>query len=152
MRFEPVTDDRTVADWQRIHNEVVPTAVLTLEQVEERSGHHRLELAYVGDTPVGNSTVRRPTEDQGAVVIARVLAAYRRGGIGTALYARGLAVARAWADERPIETVVLASNEEGLAFALARGFAEVERYLLPGDSVPYVVLTSRPADCPHPLP
>ena len=74
------------------------------------------------------------------MVIARVLPAYRRRGIGTLLYERGLEVALGWADERPVETVVLASNEDGLTFALARGFVEVERYLLPGATVPYVAL------------
>ena len=75
------------------------------------------------------------------MVIARVLPEHRRQGIGTALYERGLEVARSWADERPVETVVLATNEAGLAFALDRGFVEVERYLLPGDTIPYVALT-----------
>lgn len=144
LRFVEVTDEGTLADWQRIHNEIIPTDPLSLDDVRERSTRHRLELAYAGtpghEVAVGNSTVRRPTDDQGAMVIARVLAAYRRRGVGTLLYERGLEVARGWADARPVETVVLASNEEGLAFALARGFVEVERYTLPGASIPYVAL------------
>ncbi len=143
LRFEAVSDDRSVADWRRIHNEIIPTHVLSLDDVRERSARNRLELAYLGDEAVGNSTVRPPTEDEGAVVIARVLSAYRRRGLGTQLFERALAVARDWADTRPVETVVLASNEDGLAFALAHGFEEVERYLLPGDEVPYVVLVLR---------
>lgn len=141
VRLLQVDAEHGLEDWQRVHNEIIPTDPLSLDQVRERSGRHRLELAYVGDDAVGNSTVRHPTDDEGAMVIARVLPAWRRRGIGTLLYERGLAVARGWADERPVETVVLASNEEGLAFALARGFVEVERYVLPGDSVPYVVLS-----------
>ena len=35
---------------------------------------------------------------------------------------------------------MLASNEDGLTFALAHGFVEVERYLLPGATIPYVAL------------
>jgi hypothetical protein len=35
---------------------------------------------------------------------------------------------------------VLVSNGDGLRFAQAHGFVEVERYLLPGDSIPYVTL------------
>jgi GNAT superfamily N-acetyltransferase len=140
VRFEQVAGKPSVADWRQVHNAVIPTHVLSLDEVTERSHHHRLEVAYAGDVAVGNSTVRPPTDDAGAMVIARVLPEYRRRGIGTALYTRGLEVARAWADERPIETVVLASNESGLAFALARGFSEVERYLLPGDTVPYIAL------------
>ena len=140
VHFLQVDGEHGLEDWQHVHNEIIPTDPLSLDEVRERSGRHRLEVAYLGAEPVGNSTVRRPTDDEGAMVIARVLPPYRRGGIGTRLYERGLAVAREWADERPVETVVLATNQEGLAFALARGFVEVERYVLPGASVPYVAL------------
>lgn len=140
VRFVEVADEQTVADWQHIHNAIIPTDPLSLYEVRERSGRHRLELAYLDQDAVGNSTVRRPTDDAGAMVIARVLPAYRRRGIGTLLYARGLEIARGWADERPVETVVLASNEDGLAFALAHDFVEVERYTLPGATIPYVAL------------
>ena len=140
VRFVEVADEQPVADWQHIHNAIIPTDPLSLDEVRERSGRHRLELAYLDQDAVGNSTVRRPTEDAGAMVIARVLPAYRRRGIGTLLYARGLEIARGWADERPVETVVLASNEDGLAFALAHGFVEVERYTLPAATIPYVAL------------
>jgi GNAT superfamily N-acetyltransferase len=147
LRFVEVTDEPTVADWQRIHNEIIPTDPLSLDDVRERSGRHRLELAYVGApdrrNAVGNSTVRRPTDDEGAMVIARVLPAYRRRGIGTLLFHRGLEVALSWADQRAVETVVLETNEDGLAFALARGFVEVERYTLPGATIPYVALELR---------
>ena len=147
VRFVEVADEQTVADWQRIHNEIIPTDPLSLDDVRERSARHRLELAYVGapdgQSAVGNSTVRRPTEDEGAMVIARVLPAYRRRGIGTVLFHRGLEVALAWADQRPVETVVLETNEDGLAFALTRGFVEVERYTLPGATIPYVALELR---------
>jgi GNAT superfamily N-acetyltransferase len=140
VRIEHVGDDLSLMQWQRIHNEIIPTDPLSLDEVRERSGRHHLELAYVGDDAIGNSTVRRPTADEGAMVIARVLTPYRRRGIGTLLFERGLEVARRWADERPVGTVVLASNTDGLAFALARGFVEVEMYLLPGASVPYIAL------------
>jgi GNAT superfamily N-acetyltransferase len=140
VRFAEVSDEQSLLEWQQIHNEIIPADPLSFDEVRERSGRHRLELAYAGDLAVGNSTVRRPTEDAGAMVIARVLPAYRRHGIGTQLYERGLEAARRWADDRPVETVVLASNESGLAFALAQGFVEVERYTLPGDTVPYVAL------------
>ena len=147
VRFVEVADGQTRADWQRIHNEIIPTDPLSLDEVRERSGRHRLELAYV-DAPdvqsaVGNSTVRRPTDDAGAMVIARVLPAYRRRGIGTMLFHRGLEVALTWADQRPVETVVLETNQDGLAFALAHGFVEVERYTLPGATIPYVALELR---------
>jgi GNAT superfamily N-acetyltransferase len=143
VRFVQVDAEQGLEDWRRVHNEIIPTDPLSLDEVRERYGRHRLELAYVGDEAVGNSTVRRPTDDEGAMVIARVLPPYRRQGIGTQLYQRGLPVAQEWADERPVETVVLASNEGGLAFALAQGFVEVERYVLPGATIPYVALELR---------
>lgn len=143
VRFGAVSDEESLLDWQRIHNEIIPPDPLTLDEVRERAGRNRLELAYVADEAVGNSTVRRPTDESGAMVIARVLPAHRRRGIGTRLYERGLETARKWADDRPVETVVLASNEDGLAFALALGFVEVERYTLPGATTPYVALELR---------
>lgn len=36
--------------------------------------------------------------------------------------------------------MVLASNPAGLRFALAHGFTETDRYLLPGATVPYIDL------------
>jgi hypothetical protein len=39
-----------------------------------------------------------------------------------------------------IETVVLASNADGLASAAAHGFVEHDRYILDGDIVPFVDL------------
>jgi ADP-ribose pyrophosphatase YjhB (NUDIX family) len=72
-------------------------------------------------------------------VIARVLPAHRRQGFGEELYARGLERARTFGAE-VIETVVLASNEDGLRFAQKHGFVEVERYVLPGDTVPWITL------------
>ena len=143
VRFVEVADEQTVADWQRIHNEIIPTDPLSLGDVRERSTRHRLEVAYVGTEAVGNATVRRPTEDEGTMVIARVLPPYRRRGIGTMLFHRGLEVAVAWADQRPVGTVVLETNEDGLSFALARGFVEVERYTLPGAAIAYVALELR---------
>lgn len=74
-----------------------------------------------------------------ATVIARVLAPHRRQGFGAELYARGPERARASGADM-IETVVLSSSADGLRFALAHGFVEVERYLLPDDSIPWVEL------------
>jgi GNAT superfamily N-acetyltransferase len=89
---------------------------------------------------VGCATVRPPADGEPvATVIARVLPAYRRRGHGTALYEHGLTQARDLG-ATTIETVVLASNSDGLSFAEARGFVEIERYLLPGDKIPFVTL------------
>ncbi|MFK0253940.1 GNAT family N-acetyltransferase [Streptomyces sp. NPDC090445] len=125
--------------WRHVHNLIIPTDPLSPDEVRERAGRHLLDVAYRGDTLVGCSTVRPPAEDGPATVIARVLPGHRRQGLGTQLYGHALAEARRLGADA-VETVVLESNEDGLRFALARGFVEVERYLLPGDTVPYVDL------------
>ncbi|MFF0628694.1 GNAT family N-acetyltransferase [Streptomyces sp. NPDC004296] len=136
---QPVTEAE-LADWQYVHNAIIPTHVLSLEDVRERSLRHHLEVAYLGDELVGCSTVRPPADDTGtATVIARVLPAHRGRGFGTELYARGLDRARELG-ARVVETVVLASNEDGLRFARQRGFVEIERYLLPGDTIHWIDL------------
>ncbi|MFD8888788.1 GNAT family N-acetyltransferase [Streptomyces erythrochromogenes] len=119
---------------------IIPTHSLSLDEVRERARRNHLEIAYLDDDLVGCSTVRPPTDETpAATVIARVLAAHRRRGFGEELYARGLNQARQLGAE-VIETVVLSSNEDGLRFALKHGFVETERYLLPGDTIPWIDL------------
>lgn len=72
-------------------------------------------------------------------MIARVLPEHRRHGFGEQIYQRALAKARELGAQ-VIETVVLASNEDGLRFATRHGFVEIERYVLPGDTIPFVDL------------
>lgn len=92
---------------------------------------------------VGCSTTRPPTATEAATVIARVLPEYRGRGFGTRLYERCLAAVRELG-ATTIATVVLASNTDGLRFALRNGFAEVERYRLPGDTVAWIDLRLTP--------
>jgi GNAT superfamily N-acetyltransferase len=140
LRIEPVDHEDSLKDWLHVHNTVVPTHHLTLDEVRERAGRNRLEVAYVGDVLVGCSTVRPPTDGTAtATVIARVLGPYRRRGFGEALYERALRCARGLGAE-VIETVVLESNPDGLRFAHRHGFVEVERYLLPGETVHWIDL------------
>ncbi|MFE7415214.1 GNAT family N-acetyltransferase [Streptomyces laurentii] len=149
VRVAASSDDRApdltdapvpLADWRLIHNAVIPTAPLSEEQVRERAGRNLLDVAYADGVPVGCSTVRPPDEETpAATVISRILPEYRGRGFGTALYEQGLAHARTLSDAG-VETVVLATNTEGLRFARARGFVEIERYVLPGDTVPFVAL------------
>ena len=143
LRFEqvqPTGPDGGRHDWRRIHNLIIPTAPLSVDEVVERAGRNYLEVAYLDGEAVGCSTVRPPTGDAAtATVIARVLPEYRRRGYGKQLYRRGLAKARELG-AREIETVVLESNVEGLRFARDRGFVEIERYVLPGDTIPFVDL------------
>ena len=110
-----------------------------LDEVRERLGRNRLEVAYRGDVLVGNSTVRPPA-DGVATVIVRVLAEHRRQGYGAELLARSVAVAHELG-ARGLETIVLESNVDGLRFARARGFVdEVDRYLPDGDDAAFVTL------------
>lgn len=127
-------------DWQYVHNVIIPTHSLSLDDVRERVRRNHLEIAYLDGDLVGCSTVRPPTDETPtATVIARVLADHRGRGFGEELYARGLDRARELGAE-VIETVVLSSNEDGLRFALKHGFVEIERYLLPGDTIPWIDL------------
>ncbi|WP_432889707.1 N-acetyltransferase family protein [Kribbella sp. CA-245084] len=139
LRIVRVTDDATLLDWQRVHNEIIPTAPLSVDDIRERLTRNVLEVAYDGDVLVGCSTVRPPSEETAAVtVIARVLPAYRRRGFGDAIYQHCLQRGQRLGDT--FETHILASNEDGLRFAKAHGFVEVETYLLPGDTIPFVEL------------
>jgi GNAT superfamily N-acetyltransferase len=140
LRIARVDGDATLLDWQYVHNLIIPTAPLSLDEVRERVQRHRLDVAYLGDVLVGCMTVRPPADGSAtATVIARVLPAHRGQGFGAALYAHGLESARELG-ATVIETVVLASNPEGLRFALTQGFVEFDRYVLPGDTIPFVDL------------
>jgi GNAT superfamily N-acetyltransferase len=142
LRYVEVESEAALRDWREIHNLIIPTAPLSAEEVAERALRNHLEVAYLGDVAVGNSTVRPPAEGT-SVVIARVLPAYRRRGFGELLFRRAVEHARAWG-ATTIETIVLASNDDGLRFALRHGFAEIERYVLPGDTVPFIELRQGP--------
>jgi GNAT superfamily N-acetyltransferase len=139
-RIVPVDGEKALQEWRHVHNVIVPPAALSLDEVRERAGRYRLRNAYVGDFLVGCSTVRPPQgEDAVATVIARVLPGHRGSGYGTALYADGLAHARALG-AGAVETCVLAVNEDGLRFARARGFVETDRYALDGATEEWVDL------------
>jgi GNAT superfamily N-acetyltransferase len=140
LRIEPVGSDHTIEDWQHVHNTIIPGDPLSLADIRERLQRNRLEVAYLGDALVGCTTVRPPQPDTGAATaIVRVLPEHRGQGLGRQLYARALSQARELGADR-IETIVWASNVDGLLFAQANGFVEVSRYLPPGEEVPYLTL------------
>jgi len=144
LRIESVVGDGMLEQWRYVHNVIVPPAAMSAEDVRERGRRYRLENTYLGDTLVGCSTVRPPDgEDAVATVIARVLPDYRRRGFGTALYEKGLDHARVLG-ALVIETCVLAVNGDGVRFALARGFVEVDRYVLDGESDEWIDLRLEP--------
>jgi predicted GNAT family N-acyltransferase len=148
LRIEQPTSDAKLEDWRYVHNVIIPTHLLSMDDVRERAQRHHLEVAYLGDEILGCSTVRPPTDDtKTATVIARVLAAHRRHGFGEELYWRGLSRARALGAEG-IETVVLSSDLDGLRFAQKHGFVEIERYLMPGDTIPWIDMRLAPTATP----
>jgi GNAT superfamily N-acetyltransferase len=139
LRIVPVGSD-AVALWRDIHNAVIPAHALTSHDVRERMARNSLTLAYDGADLVGNATIRPPRPgSMTATVIVRILPEYRRKGLGSEYFAAMLAEAR-YMGARRIETVVLASNEDGLAFAGQQGFVEFDRYVLDGETATYVGL------------
>jgi len=139
-QVQPAGGEAALRDWQYIHNLIIPASPLSADEIGERAQRNHLEVAYLDGVAMGCSTVRPPTGDTAtATVIARVLPGYRRQGFGEQIYLRGLAKARELGAQ-VIETVVLASNEDGLQFARRHGFTETGRYVLPGDTTPFVDL------------
>ncbi|BCY11590.1 GNAT family N-acetyltransferase [Actinoplanes sp. L3-i22] len=143
LRFEAVQpdgDDALRADWQHAHNLIIPTSPLSADEIRVRARRNHLTVTYRGDMLVGCSTIRPPKDDRAtATVIVRVLPEHRRQGFGAQMYDRALTAAYE-IGARVIETVVLASNEEGLRFAERHGFVEIDRYTLEGDTIPFIDL------------
>ena len=141
LTFTRVTDDLTADAWAQVHNQIIPSDPLTVAQVVERSKLYVLDLATIDGMTVGCSTVRPALGEEPVTVIVRILPTCRRRGLGSALLAHALAHAAAW-DAVHGQTIVHASNADGLEFALRRGFVETDRYTLEGESVPYIHLAS----------
>ena len=125
MRVETVLTEQTVEDWKRVHNEIVPIAAMSTEEVRERIDGNHLEVVYLDGTLVGCTTVRPLDEDGAATVIVRVLPPFRRQGLGTRLYERAMEHAKTL-EPQHIETIIWAPNTDGLRFAEAKGFAVVD--------------------------
>jgi RimJ/RimL family protein N-acetyltransferase len=139
LRVVPALPDHLDA-WRAVHNQIIPTSPLTPAEVAERATRHHLSVAYVGDTLAGCATVRPPAgESRTSTVIVRILEPFRRRGLGATYLDAALADARALDPDR-IETVVLESNADGLAFATNHGFVEYDRYVVDGQSVPFIDL------------
>ena len=78
LTFTRVTDELTATAWLQVHNKIVPSDPLTLEQLASRSTAYALDLANLHGAVVGCSTVRPATDDDPVTVIVRVLPAFRR--------------------------------------------------------------------------
>lgn len=132
-------DDQTLEQWRVVHNQIIPTAPLSIEDVQDRATRYHLTLAYDDESLVGNATVRPPDPQGMATVIVRILPAFRRHGFGSD-YLRVLLSEVKALGARRIQSVVLASNVEGVRFAQSRGFVEFNRYLIDGHVIPFVDL------------
>jgi GNAT superfamily N-acetyltransferase len=141
LSFARVTDEQAARAWQQVHNEIIATDPLNLDQVVARSTTYVLDLAWLDEEVVGCSTVRPAADGDPVTVIVRVLPPFRRKGLGSAFLAHAVTRAREL-DAVRIQTIVLASNTDGLEFALRRGFVETDRYTLDGDTVAYVHLAT----------
>ena len=120
-----------------MHNIVIPPVQLTTEEVAERALRNDLTVAFHDGVLVGNATVRAP-QDGAVTMIVRVLPEHRGCGYGSTYLHEALKRPHA-RDARQIDTVVLAANVDGLAFAYRHGFVETERYEV--DGVAFVDLT-----------
>jgi GNAT superfamily N-acetyltransferase len=141
LSFIRVADELTAGAWLLIHNEIIASAPLTLEEVVSRSKLNALDLASLDGVVVGCSTVRPAADHDPVTVIVRILPAFRRRGLGSDFLVHALAHARE-VGALDVQTIVLASNSDGLEFALRRGFVETERYTLDGDTVPFIHLAT----------
>ncbi|HET7899992.1 MAG TPA: GNAT family N-acetyltransferase [Candidatus Nanopelagicales bacterium] len=139
LRFVPVDSTQRAQAWREVHNLIIPTAPLGLDDVLARAGVNVLDVTYVDDAVVGCSTVRPATDDAPVTVIVRVLPEQRRHGLGSAYLEHAMATARGLGGDR-VQTIVLESNVDGLEFALHRGFVETERYVLDGETLAYIHL------------
>ena len=142
LDIHPVSGDREIEDWRYVHNEIIPADALSRAEARDRASRYHLEVGYVGKVLVACTTVRPPDEHATATAIVRVLPAHRHQGYGRAAYARALAKARSLG-ATTIETVVWEPNVDGLKFALANGFIEVDRYVLDGAEHAYITLRLR---------
>lgn len=135
----PVDGEKSLKDWQHVHNEIIPADALSLDEVRDRVGRYHLEVAYADSALVACSTVRPPGDDGTATVIVRVLPEHRHQGYGRKLYARSLDAAYALGAKQ-VETIVWEPNVEGLKFAQANGFTETERCVPDGREAAYITL------------
>ena len=139
LRVLPVAPERLAA-WREVHNEIIPTSPLSQDEVAERATRHRLTVgtsatpswAAPRSVPRRGSRARhRHRSDPRAVPAARARHGVPRRGPG------GRPRPGAEPDS---ETVVLETNADGLEFAVKRGFVEHERYVVDGQTVPFVDL------------
>ena len=123
--IRPCADDRDQEASLAIYNAIWPLDAITMDEVrslESRASAYTDLLAPGGSVWIG-LLPWRPGVGQAFVT---VLPEHRRRGLGTAFYER----ISAWLGEHDvdqIDAIVPEDDEESIAFAVKRGFHEVER-------------------------
>jgi GNAT superfamily N-acetyltransferase len=123
--IRPCADERDKEASLAIYNAIWPLDAITMDEVrsfESRASAYADFLAPGGSAWVGLMPWR---PDAGGTLVT-VLPQHRRQGLGTAFYER----ISAWLAEHDVDQIdatVPEDDEESLAFAVKRGFEEVER-------------------------
>lgn len=124
--IRPAESDADYAETRRIHQAVHPHEMAaTVEQMRANDGADKLRLLAEDDgLVVGIGTAGRSGLSGGAFVAPAVLPDHRRRGVGTELLRALVAHAESL---RPEFLVGHADDEGSRAFALHRGFVQVDR-------------------------
>ena len=130
VEIRPCTSEEDEQRSLEIYNAVWPRDAVTMAEVDsfkKQALAYADHLALVDGDAVGSGVAAvLPQRPDRVFTLITVLADSRRQGAGTAIYR---AISR-WAAERDldaIETIVAEDDDASLAFAIRRGFAEIER-------------------------
>jgi GNAT superfamily N-acetyltransferase len=118
-----------LAGWVGVWNAITPREPISVEFVRERWARQpeRLYLVAEDDGRIVASGMTAPSDSPGRMFVGvRVLPAWRRRGIGSALYER-LEPHALVGDPASLSTQVAEDARDGLCFAEARGYVEVGR-------------------------
>jgi mycothiol synthase len=143
ISLRAVEDDADVAAWAELKSTVVPNEPVTAEQVRASDEPRRLLLLAELDGVLAGCGIGAPSHFEGlAFLAARVLPAYRRNGVATALV-RALADHARVLGREGVNAFVYADEPHSIAFAEHFGLTEIDYQLeqarLVGDEPPPVV-------------
>jgi mycothiol synthase len=129
IELRMASHDADLLDWAAVRSEVTPTEPVAGQQVRnmvQRDPTMVLLLATVDGDMAGCGIARRSDVRDMAFVAARVLPAFRRRGVGSALMEALLEPARGLGVDG-LAAMVLADDEAAMRFAARWGFTEVGR-------------------------
>jgi mycothiol synthase len=124
-----VEGDADLEAWVAVKNAVVPNEPATVQQVRDAEEEGRILLLAEADGHVAGCAIAAPSSFGGKMFIAaRVLPAFRRRGIGRALFEACAEHARAFGRDG-VNAFVYADEPHSIAFAVSLGLAEVDYQL-----------------------